>query len=141
MNKYFLMLGFLWFSRIVHAVEVDLFINNPSELVSYKSTDLVIRIHDISAADRLSEEFLPTELSPNPEVAKQQALEFFNSARGIEYKQKIVAAHAYKTLLMKYNVQKAPAMVFDKGTAVIYGMTDIDRGLTIYRDYMEKNHE
>jgi integrating conjugative element protein (TIGR03757 family) len=141
MNKVILTLSFMWISGLAQAIEIDLFVNNPSEIVPYKHQEIVIRIHDLSAAERLSEKYLPKQLSAEPEVAKQQALDFFNSPQGTEYKQKIVEAHAYKTLLMKYNVQKTPAIVFDNGKAVIYGMSDIDQGLILYRDYLENNHE
>lgn len=140
MNKYVLTTCFIFLSGFTHAVEVDLFVNDRSEIVEIKSTGIDLRVHDLSAPEKIKKEYLPQKLSPNPEIAKQQAIDFFKSERGNEYKQKVLAANEHKALLIKYNLQKAPALVFD-GKAVIYGITDIDRGLILYRQYLENNHE
>lgn len=136
MNKYLLMLGYLCFSGIVHAVEVDLFVNNSSEFAPYKSTELVVRIHDLSTPEQLGREYLP-ELPPDPELAKQKTMAFFESPRGKEYVHRMKEAYQFKTLLMRYNIQKTPAMVFE-GRAVIYGITDIERGYEIYQQYLRE---
>lgn len=139
MNKYFLSIIFL-FATTANAMRVDLFVNDLSEVTPFKSNGIDLRVHDLSAPERIKKEYLPQKLSPDPDVAKQQAIVFFKSDRGKEYKARVLAANEHKALLVKYNIQKAPAIVFDE-QAIIYGTTDIDRGLMLYRKHLEKSHE
>jgi len=75
MNKYFLSIIFL-FATTANAMRVDLFVNDLSEVTPFKSNGIDLRVHDLSAPERIKKEYLPQKLSPDPDVAKQQAIVF-----------------------------------------------------------------
>lgn len=129
MSKWFF-LSLLSFNS--HATTIELFVDQPIRIPSDYEHQIIV--HDLSAPERLSQQYLP-ELPPNPESAKKIAMEFFASEKGQEYQDKLKAAYQHKTLLMRYNVQKIPAIVFDEGDAVIYGLTDVEKALTIYQQH------
>jgi integrating conjugative element protein (TIGR03757 family) len=137
MNK-FLALLFLVLSVLslqVNAITIDIFVDQPQSFISVPGVS--ITVHDLSAPERLSQRYLP-ELPPDPAQAKKMAMAFFASSKGKEYQHQLKDAVEHQTYLMRYNIQKIPAMVFD-GKAVIYGSTDIQRGLEIYQNYLKKN--
>jgi integrating conjugative element protein (TIGR03757 family) len=133
MNKWCLLGAIL--SVQVHATTIELFVDQPVFVESHPG--ISIKVHDLSAPERLSSEYLP-ELPADPEKAKPMAMAFLASEKGKEFQSRLKDAHEHKTYLMRYGIQKIPAMVFDEGVAVIYGSTDIEQGLDIYREFLKK---
>lgn len=134
MNKFIVLLC-LVLSLQVNAITVDIFVDQPQSFISIPGVS--INVHDLSAPERLSQRYLP-ELPPDPAQAKKMAMAFFASSKGREYQHQLKEVAEHQTHLMRFNIQKIPAMVFD-GKAVIYGSTDIQRGLEIYQNYLKKN--
>jgi integrating conjugative element protein (TIGR03757 family) len=132
MNKSFLLSVLLALN--VQATTIELFVDQPITL----PPNFTVKVHDLSAPERLAQQYLP-KLPPDPEQAKQLAIEFLASNKGREYQSLLKEAHQHKTYLMRYNIQKIPAIVFDEGVAVIYGSTDIEQGLEIYREFLKKS--
>jgi integrating conjugative element protein (TIGR03757 family) len=140
MNKFLsCLLIFFSVSTQASSIRIDLFVEKTESIDSIPGVELII--HDLSAPDTLHRQYLPSALSADPATAKVQAQAFFSSPRGREYTSRLQAAYAHKGLMMRYNIQKIPAMVFDGGKAVIYGSTNIEMGIQLYQGYLKKMGE
>lgn len=49
--------------------------------------------------------------------------------------QQLVSAYQGLSLAMQYQIDRYPAVLFDQGRAVIYGVTDLEQALSLYRQW------
>jgi len=88
-----------------------------------------IIIHDLSARKRLLDE-ISQGLPSDPAHAKDMAMARLNAGG---FRQRLVAAEVDAALTAQYGIVKLPAIVFDRGAAVAYGLTDVGQAIELYR--------
>ena len=88
-----------------------------------------IIIHDLSARKRLLDE-ISQGLPSDPAQAKTLAMARLNAG---DFRQRLVAAEVDAALATQYGIVKLPAIVFDRGAAVAYGLTDVGQAFELYR--------
>jgi integrating conjugative element protein (TIGR03757 family) len=84
-------------------------------------------VYDLSAPKRLADA-LSRGLPANPQQAQAVATERFAAQ-----KQAFVDAYAGHVVAMRYGIIKIPAVVFNRGEAVVYGLPDVAEAAAIYR--------
>ena len=92
-------------------------------------TSSQIIIHDLSARKRLLDE-ISQGLPSDPAQAKTLALVRLNAG---DFRQRLVAAEVDAALATQYGIVKLPAIVFGRGAAVAYGLTDVGQAIELYR--------
>ena len=93
--------------------------------------DIDATIFEIDGLAVLDDE-LSAGLPADPDGAKQLALQRI-SELGNALRSKAEQAAEGLSLAHRYDIKKIPAMVFDGGQSVIYGLTDLDQAIDIYR--------
>jgi integrating conjugative element protein (TIGR03757 family) len=88
-----------------------------------------VEIHDLSAQQRLLDE-LGQGLPGNPALAKDMVAGRLDTPG---FRQRLAEATAGALLASRYGITKLPAIVFDHGTAVAYGLADVDQAVQRYR--------
>ena len=74
----------------------------------------------------------------DPVAAERQARRFFAEMNHHELVRKVKNAYAGVLKAMTYGIDRYPAMVFDHGAAVIYGVTDLNEALEAYRQWYRR---
>lgn len=73
---------------------------------------------------------------PANQVAAKCALEQRMQQHGRQtLQQQLASAYQGLSLTMQYQINRYPAVVFDRGRAVIYGVTDLQQALGLYRQW------
>ncbi len=88
-------------------------------------------VYDLSAPKRLLDA-MGLGLPKNPEQAKAIAAGRFNAG-----KPGLAAAFGGHALAVQYGIAKIPAIVFNRGEAVAYGLTDVARAASLYRQWRQ----
>lgn len=88
-------------------------------------------VYDLAEAGRL-EAALGQGLPKDPAAAKALAL-----ARRAPLEADLRAAYAGRTLALRYGLSKIPAVVFDRGVAVVYGVADVAEAARRYDRWKE----
>lgn len=144
MRKYltntFLMIGAMFVSTVALAnnmpnlIQVITYNNRAIQNIdTAKNLQISIEIFNLDDQFNLQDELskdLPKDKDAAIEIAKQrtQAVNpdrWENMWRGA-------------LLAKKYKISKAPAIIFNSGQQVIYGITDIKKALEIYKEYERK---
>lgn len=93
-----------------------------------------ITVYDLGAPQRVARA-LGAGLPGDPEQAKA-AMRAKVDAMGMdEIKRRFRAAYTGLVQALNYRIERYPAVVFDRGDAVIYGVTDLSEALRQYRDW------
>ncbi|MCD2452832.1 TIGR03757 family integrating conjugative element protein [Methylicorpusculum oleiharenae] len=75
---------------------------------------------------------------PAHQAAAQQALEQQLQARGPQsLHQQLLTAYQGLSLATQYRLDRYPAIVFEQGKAVVYGVTDLNQALLRYRQWQK----
>ncbi|WP_404360463.1 TIGR03757 family integrating conjugative element protein [Methylotuvimicrobium sp. KM1] len=97
-----------------------------------------VKIYNLDDAERLTAN-LAIGLPPDQEQAKA-ALERRFKEQGMEAVQKhFMQAFQGRIVGVQYGISRYPAIVFDHGRAVVYGVTDLNRAVAIYREWRRNN--
>jgi integrating conjugative element protein, PFL_4709 family len=97
-----------------------------------------VKTYNIDDAERLTAN-LAIGLPPDREQAKA-ALERRFKEQGMEAVQKhFTQAFQGRIVGVQYGINRYPAIVFDQGKAVVYGVTDLNRAVAIYREWRRNN--
>jgi len=88
-----------------------------------------VEIHDLSAQQSLLDE-LGQNLPNNPALAQDMAAGRLDTPG---FRQRLAEATAWAVLASRYGITKLPAIVFDHGAAVAYGLADVDQAIQLYR--------
>ena len=97
--------------------------------VSTANTGIQVEIHDLSAKQRLLDE-ISQGLPSDPALAKDLATARLGNGG---FRQRLVAAEADAALAVSYGIVKLPAIVFGRGAAVAYGLSDVGQAVEWYR--------
>ena len=115
-------------ARAADSVPIDVFTDSTAyRLVNAEGA----AVYDLSAPQRLLDG-ISQGLPKNPETAKAIATGRFNAGRP-----SLAAAFGGHALAMRYGIAKIPAIVFNHGEAVAYGLTDVAQAASLYRQWRQ----
>ena len=89
-------------------------------------------IYVVDDLDQLSES-LSENLPGDPEAAKELALQRI-ARLGDDLRWTVEHTVEGITLARNYDLEQVPAVVFDQGESVIYGVTDVNQALAMYKN-------
>jgi len=92
----------------------------------------VVDVYDLDAPRRLKATFgknLPANPAAAERLVRQRLADMGDAALGQAYLGLIQA--------LNYKLDRLPAVVFDEGVAVVYGTTDWEKALAVYRQWRE----
>lgn len=97
-----------------------------------------VKTYNLDDAERLMAD-LAIGLPPDREQAKAALERRFNE-QGMEAVQaQFTQAFQGQIAGVQYGISRYPAFVFDRGKAVVYGVTDLNRAVAIYREWRRNN--
>jgi len=115
---------------------IEVFTNGRYPISGTGSASVPVQIYDLDAPDRL-EDALSADLPLNPEQAKTIVLKRLNDL-GAELADMVDQAYEGVTKAMSYELTKIPAIVFDDGVSVIYGISDINEAIKHYQLWQQE---
>ena len=95
---------------------------------------ILVEIHDLSAQQRLLDELGQGLPGNNPALAKEMAAVRLDAPG---FRQRLAEATTGAMLANRYGIVKLPAIVFDHGAAVAYGLTDVNQAIQLYQRWKE----
>ncbi|HAD31348.1 MULTISPECIES: TIGR03757 family integrating conjugative element protein [unclassified Methylophaga] len=113
---------------------VEAFYDKDTRLVNVQLAERVasVKSYDLSAPDQFEKQ-LSEGLSSDPTIAQKQAKERIEQ-HGNEIQHQLMAAYEGALIAMKYEINKIPAIVFNGGEHVIYGVNDVNKAISIYKE-------
>ncbi len=117
--------------------QIEVFTNSRYQITNTTTTEVPVQIHDLDAPVGL-EEKLSAGLPSDPEQAKVIALKRLEALGAGQLAEMVNQAYDGTTQAMTYELAKIPAVVFDNGTSVIYGITDIDDAIRRYQAWRQR---
>jgi len=117
---------------------IEVFTETPTQIETFEGVDVIY--YDLSAPARVKKQLAPS-LPADEKIALVQAKAFFETSEGKAYKIAMRDAYRGKQKMMQYQLSKLPAVVFEGGTYVIYGTTDVAQALRLYHQYIQGKQE
>ncbi|MCB2425868.1 TIGR03757 family integrating conjugative element protein [Methylophaga pinxianii] len=113
---------------------VEAFYDKDTRLVNVQIAERVatVKTYDLSAPESF-ENMLSEGLSDDPAVAQQQAKQRIEQ-RGNAIQQQLMEAYEGGLKAMQYEIDKIPAIVFNGGQHVIFGVHDVNKAISIYKE-------
>lgn len=90
--------------------------------------------YDLSEPEKVKAKYLPV-LPSDVERATQIFQSFLVSAEGVEFQQVMKEAYRGHQKMVSYQLEKIPAVVFDQGQYVVYGITDVNKARALYKTH------
>ena len=110
---------------------IDVFVTSDVD-VSGRMASVDIHVVDgLAALERELSDGLPGD----PGKAQRQALQRINLL-GEELRSRVESAAGGLVLAQKFGIKKVPAIVFEGGGSVIYGVTDVRQAVEIYQQWV-----
>jgi len=126
---------FVLASPAVQALEsVEVFTDPALFPVTNADIGLPVEVHDLSAMNRLMAAM--GQGLPGNDPAQAKTLVTARLARP-DIRQEITLGLAASARASQYGLSKIPAIVFDHGTAVAYGLTDVSQAVRLYQCWRE----
>lgn len=97
-------------------------------------SDVNLIYYDLSEPERVKTKYLPV-LPPDVDRATQIMKEYLTSAEGLEFQKVIKEAYRGHQKMVAYQLEKIPAVVFDQGQYVVYGITDVNKARALYKTH------
>ncbi len=116
---------------------IEVFTNGNHPVTNTTTTGIPVQIHDLDAPAGL-EEKLSAGLPSDPEQAKAIALDRLETLGAGQLAKMVNQAYEGDTQAMTYELVKIPAVVFDNGTSVIYGITSIEGAIRHYQAWRQR---
>ncbi len=116
---------------------IEVFTNSRYPVTNNTTTEVPVQIHDLDAPAEL-EEKLSAGLPPDPEHAKAIALDRLEALGAGQLAEMVNQAYEGASQAMTYELVKIPAVVFDNGTSVIYGITNIEDAIRRYQAWHQR---
>lgn len=117
--------------------QIEVFTNSHYPITNATQTGVPVKIHDLDAPARL-EEKLGAGLPSDPKQAKTIALKHLEALGADRLAEMVNRAYGGTTQAINYELVKIPSVVFDNGTSVIYGITDIDDAIKRYQVWRQR---
>ena len=99
-----------------------------------KRQGIAVKLYNLDDGKRLVSQ-LATGLPHNQEAAKKTLQQRFNKIGDQAVKGRFIQAYQGVIVGTQYGVTRYPAVIFDHGPAVVYGVTDLPRALILYRQW------
>jgi len=114
---------------------MEVFTNQPGRVHGQNSLSKSTRItiYDMQASNRFDASLTPA-LSSDPKAARRQAQQYLKKLDQKSLQTKARKAYQGALKAAQYNVKKVPAIVFNNGESVIFGVLDLKRALHIWRE-------
>ncbi|PUA30392.1 MAG: integrating conjugative element protein [Cellvibrio sp. 79] len=120
-------------SNIGHAqTQIEVFTDTPTALGNVSGIEVIH--YDLSIPERIKEKYLPA-LPGDIDRAKKIMKTYLASVQGMEFQKAIREAYRGHEKMVQYQLEKIPAVVFNQGQYVVYGITDIQRALALYKSH------
>lgn len=121
---------------VVEAFFSDEFpVHGRDELVNH---GIEVRLYNLDDSKRLTSS-LAVGLPPNQEQAKAALEQRFKNQGMDAVRNQFAQAFQGMIVGTQYGLDRYPAIVFDRGRAVVYGETDLVQALESYRQWQRKN--
>ena len=113
---------------------VEAFYDKNTRIINVDMAERVASVttYDLSAPEKF-EDALSEGLSSDPTIAQKQA-KLRIEQRGNEIQQQLQTAYEGSLKAMQYNIDKLPAVVFNGGQHVIYGVNDVNKAIALYKE-------
>lgn len=115
--------------------QIEVFTDVPVQLGHIPGIEVIH--YDLSDPEKVKKRFLPA-LPPDVDRATQILNTFLASAEGAEFKKAIREAYRGHEKMVGYQLEKIPAVVFEQGKYVVYGITDISKAAALYRAHLNQ---
>jgi integrating conjugative element protein (TIGR03757 family) len=99
-----------------------------------KRQGMAIKLYNLDDGKRLVSQ-LATNLPHNQDAAKKTLQQRFKKMGNQAVKGQFIRAYQGVIVGTQYGVTRYPAVIFDHGRAVVYGITDLPQALTLYRQW------
>lgn len=93
-----------------------------------------VKLYNLDAPKQLFVS-LSQHLPANQTAAKRTLEQRLQQHGRQALQQQLITAYQGLSLAMQYQVDRYPAVLFDQGRAVIYGVTDLEQALSLYRQW------
>ncbi len=113
-------------------IEVITDSRHPVKALDRISGETTVRQYYLDAPKQLEAE-LSAGLAAELSLAKQQALARLHRMGKHDMQRQFTIAYGGLIKALSYRIDRYPAVVFDNGQAVIYGVTDLEQALHHYR--------
>ncbi|RDH88080.1 MAG: TIGR03757 family integrating conjugative element protein [endosymbiont of Seepiophila jonesi] len=123
-------------TQVPMPAQIEAFTNSRYPITNATKINVPIQIHDLDAPARL-EEKLSASLSSDPKQAKTVAPKHLETLGADRLAEMVNQAYEGTTQAINHELVKIPAVVFDNGTSVIYGITDIDDAVARYQAWRQ----
>lgn len=98
-----------------------------------------IQLFELDAPDRLEAQ-LSKDLPEDPIAAERMAAQWLARLDQEKLARQFKAAYVGILKALAYGIDRYPAVVFDQGTGVVYGVTDLPQALAYYRDWRARGN-
>ena len=95
---------------------------------------IAVKLYNLDDGKRLLSQ-LATGLPHNQEAAKKTLQQRFQKMGDQTVKGRFIQAYQGVIVGTQYGVTQYPAVIFDHGQAVVYGVTDLPRAVTLYHQW------
>lgn len=133
--KFVLFLGVSVSASAQPALNVEVF--SDSAVSPHDLPGVTLTYYNLNELELVKARYLPT-LPPDPARAQSLFHSFLNSEKGAKFTSEMRRAYKGHQQMVRYQLEKVPAIVFDDGRYVIYGLLDVREALVIYRAAMRK---
>ncbi len=113
---------------------VEVFTDSVPFPVTTANPGVTVEVHDLSAQQKFLDELGQGLPGNNPALAKEMAVGRLDAPG---FRQRLADATAGAMLANRYGIAKIPAIVFDRGAAVAYGLTDVNQAIQLYQRWKE----
>ena len=131
-------------SRMPNRIEIISDAAHPVENIGVVQKQLgdktSIRYFAIDAQTQL-DETLSKDLSPDPEQARVIALQRIQTLDRSNLARKLSTSFEGLLLAQRYGIDRYPAVVFDEGQRVVYGVTDLREAMRWYQQSTIKERQ
>ncbi|MGY6275084.1 TIGR03757 family integrating conjugative element protein [Methylomonas sp. MgM2] len=93
-----------------------------------------VKLYNLDAPKQLFAD-LSQNLPANQEAAKRTLEQRMQQYGRQALQQRLIAAYQGLFVAIQYQVDRYPAVLFDQGQAVVYGVTDLQQALGFYRQW------
>jgi integrating conjugative element protein (TIGR03757 family) len=128
----------LWFSSInSQALTLEVITDQPHQIrdvIRLRQQGITVAVYDLTAGDRMAE-VMSKGLTGPDNHAHQQVQQRIAAIGRKQFEAQL--QHAFQAIIQSiaYELDRHPAIVFNQGEAVVYGVTDLHTALGFYQQW------
>jgi len=108
-----------------------------SGIQSVQRQGFLVNVHNLDDGKRLVAE-IGKHLPKNQDAAKKVLEKRFKKMGDAAVKQQFMQAYHGVILSTQYGLTRYPAVVFEQGQSVIYGVTNLNQAVNLYRQWLSQ---